>query len=259
MDKKAQFEAFLAAILPSVPEDKRASVEEALRADDVIKTGGDFVLRQNDYSREQDRLRKEAEALETKRKEWTGWFEQASAEATRIASEHEKAQATLKAYEAQYGPLTDATGKRVTADKPADMMKFITEELDKRDRAGFVVMDVLSDIKLEHFQQFKEKLNTEDVLKIAHEKGVPLQTAYQDLIAPRVTERREKEIEERIAKAKSEGAAEALSKHHLPVAPSTPAASIFNPPADGVVHNDYERQSRAAANFTAAIAKATSA
>jgi hypothetical protein len=254
MSKKEQFEAFLAAVLPAVPEDKRAAVEEALRAESVSNIGGDFVLRQNDYSKRQDELRREADRLAADRQKWEEWYTQAAPEAQRLAAEAESATATLKAYEARYGKLENPGGPPAQTLDPAAMLKLMQEELDKRDRYGFAVMNTLSDIKLEHASKFKgERLNVDDVLKIAQERGLPLAEAYKSFVAPREEEMKAKEVEDRIKRAREEGATEALSKHNLPTAPSSPSPSIFNLPTEGVIRNEFDRQRTAAANFVAAL------
>lgn len=254
MNKKEQFEAFLAAVLPEITDEaQRKAVEEALRADAVVTKGADFVLRQNDYSKQSDALRAQSEKLAADRKALEEWYAESAPVVDKAVKDAKDAQAALAAYEAKYGKLDGAPPV-----SPEDITKRLAEELDKRDRAAFAVMDTLSDIKLEHAQRFKgERLDTNEILKVASERGLPLAEAYKSWIAPREKELHDKDVEDRIRKAREEGEAAALSKHNLPVAPATPGPSIFNMPTEGVIRNDFERQAAAAKNFVAALAKQT--
>lgn len=78
-----------------------------------------------------------------------------------------------------------------------------------------------------HAAQFKEELDVDALEKIALEKQIPLQTAYDLYVAPRVEDARKKSEEERLKQGIEEGVKDRLSKMNLPVdlssASSTPS------------------------------------
>jgi hypothetical protein len=115
-------------------------------------------------------------------------------------------------------------------------------------------LDILSDLKYDHRDSFKERLDTDALIKFATEKGLPLETAYKEWVAPRVAERESESRKQDIKDAEERGAREALSKHRLPTAPISSGPSIFSIPKDTpVVSNEFERQVAFRDNFVAGI------
>lgn len=194
---------------------------EELIADESVKTKlREGVLARSEFSSQMDNLRVEREAFghevtEARKKidGWTSWYGTASQE---YANQKEQ----LEAYKEEYGELTTGQKHREAAKVGLTTEEFeakLNSKIQEHDVAALKFMDHLSDIKIEHRDRFKERLDTAKVFEIAGEKNLPLDAAYKEYIADRVEEQRTKDIEERIKQAKEEGAREALAAKGFPV------------------------------------------
>src|SRR5262249_13919500 len=90
----------------------------------------------------------------------------------------------------------------------------------KHDVANLGFADALTDIKIDYKERFKEKLPTQDVLKIAGEKNLSLDLAYKEFISDRVEKQREDDVKAQIEQAKKDAVAEFATAHNLPIVPS---------------------------------------
>lgn len=215
-NKDAAFDSFLADLKAINPQ-----IEEILKDERVstkLRTG---VLAQSDYSSKMDELRQERENLNAYLQEqkknvegWKNWYDGATREVADM-------QTKLQTYEAEYGSL-DGTNRRSYV-APEDVDKKMAEEFQRRETAYIKFMDDLSDLKLEHRDRFKEKLDTQAVLAISAERKLPLDVAYEIHVADKREALRQSEFEEKLKAARLEGAQEALSKHKLPMLDSTPS------------------------------------
>jgi hypothetical protein len=208
MAKKNSFEAFLADVLSHVPEDRRGAVEEALAGDALSELEKGY-RRQSDYSREMDRIRQREQELDATLTEanervagWQDWYNTASQE-----YEDMKRQVAMTTAEDELPPQPKAG---ITKED-------LAAELAARDRMAIAFADVLTDIKIEHKERFHEKLDTQKLTDFALKRGLPIDAAYREFIAPKEEELRSAELEKRIAAAREEGAREYATKHRLPV------------------------------------------
>lgn len=211
----AAYEAFLADLKAINPQ-----IEEIIKDEKVSSKLRDGVLARSEFSSQMDTLRQERDQmndyLEKEKQKILGWQKWYGEVTQSVSSMQEK----LERYAEEYGDLDDA-GQRREAKKHGMTVEEFNEalgkELQKRESAYLKFMDDLSDLKIEHRERFKEKLDTDAVYKIAGEKNLPLGVAYDVFIADRVKEQNAKDVEEKIAAARKEGYQEALSKHNLPV------------------------------------------
>lgn len=222
MAKKQQeeaYEAFLSDVLATVPEDRRAAAEELLRHDKVREG----VMGRAEISRQAQQLadaRKQLDAdladARTKIKGWEDWY---AAESAKVGAREAK----LQRYQDTYGDLDgDGNGTKPTKFVSAeDFDKRLHETIGQRDAAAIEFADVLTDLKFEHRDRFKERLDTAALLKLAGEKNLPLRAAYREFVAEKVETLRKTEMDEAVKHAREEGAREALAKHNLPVIPAS--------------------------------------
>lgn len=242
MASKNSFEAFLADVLSHVPQDRRAAVEEALAGDAAAELEKGY-RRQSDYSREMDRIRQREQELDATLSEanervagWQDWYNTAS-------QEYED----MKRQVAMSTPDDDLTAHPSTGLSKEELQA----ELAARDRMAIAYADVLTDIKIEHKERFHEKLDTNKVTEYALKRGLPLDAAYREFIAPREKEIMKKEQEEMLAKAREEGAREALTKHRLPIV-SGPLESHTLDLAPSAKTNSGDRVAAAVARWNSA-------
>lgn len=114
-------------------------------------------------------------------------------------------------------------GSNGYSEPPAfDASKYLTKDdlarfaVDQSTRTATVIKSV-GRLASRHAAKFNEELDVDALEEIATKKGLPLEAAYNEYIAPREDERRNKDLEARIKAARDEGAREALSRHKLPV------------------------------------------
>lgn len=211
MAKSNSFEAFLADVLSHVPDERRAVVEEALAGDARTELERGY-RRQSEFSREMDRIRQREQELDATLTEanervsgWQQWYDQASQEYDDM-----KRRVALTSVEDEDGGIPPQPQHGLTKEE-------LAQELAARDRMAIAFADVLTDIKIEHKERFHEKLDTQKLTDYALKRGLPIDAAYKEFVAPREEEIRKKETEEMVARAREEGAREALTKHRLPV------------------------------------------
>lgn len=251
MSKKADaaLDKFLADCLAAVPEDKRAVAEELFKADGVKTKLREGVLAREDYSRQSDELKASREALEAETakaqdliKKNTDWYHTANAEYTGV-------KAKLDRYAAEFG---DLEGEGKPAKKflsEDDFNKRLDEALSPRDAAAIDVADILTDLKIEHRDKFKEKLDTKALIKFATENRMPLTAAYTAFVADKVEAVRKTEFDDAIKKAREEGAAEARASQGLPIIARSSEPFSFAAPAD-IPRSQADRVKAAALDFS---------
>lgn len=235
---------------------KTAGVEDAARqallgtlfADEkVAKALADDAvaprLRQDDYSRKLD----EVAGIKKRNEDWYAKEikTQADMEAKRI--EYEQKLAAL-------GTTDDDTTRRTAITSVADVVtkKDLDELLAKRDMNTITIIKSATRMADDYRARFGKALDLDALEKVAVEKNLPLDIAYQQHIAPELEARRTTEFDEKLKAAKEEGAREFASTHKIPVdtKPREPHM-IFDhkaPPADAPKPGsaEFERNLRGA-------------
>ena len=219
-DKDTIFNEFLADLKSVNPQ-----IEEILKDEKVSAKLKEGVLARAEFSSQMDALSTErrqfeSEVAEARQKieRWQDWYGKTSQEVATIQDE-------LKRYRDEYGELTHegrraAKAQGLTAE---EFDKKLQDEINKRDLANLKFADDLTDIKIDYRERFKEKLDTGAVFKIAGEKNLPLDAAYNIFIADKVEEQRKVAYAEEIKRNREEAVAEYAAKHNLPVIDSNPA------------------------------------
>ena len=183
---------------------------EALK-NDTIREG--FVPRPN-YSSDLDRTR--AEATTSAKAFYDNWF------ATEGKPAHDKALAAiseLSKYKSLYGDL-DGDGNANAGAKTNG--NYLTQEQFQQElakslssvNAATVAMQKKSmRIAAQHLKDFQEVLDPDDLEKFATEHNLSdIDLAYREYVSPRIQKRQAAEWEEKVKKAKEEGALEERSR-----------------------------------------------
>ncbi len=253
---KDTYDSFLQSVLAKVPEADKATVQAAFEAPTVAAELRDAVLARADYSRRQDEF--EAEVTEARQNiaDWQDWY------AGKV-EETAKVEADLKAYRDTYGDLDEGTmdennrGRRATHGRTPDDASGIDQEtlqktLAVRDQLAIKFADMLTDIKLDHERNFHERLDSTALMEYANQKGLPLDAAYQQLIQPKVEEKRAADLTKRIDEAREEGRRAALTEHKLPISPPHREMHVLERQAE-VKKTSSERVAAAVARFNAGL------
>ena len=151
MGAKESGEAFLAGVLAKIPEDQRAQVEAALRAEAVLTHLGDGVLARSDYSTHMDALRTKETDLQSKFTELNDWW---------TANE-----AALKEYKVIKPEYDVLKGGRPNPDpkpdpKAVDPRQVALDVVNEAGREYVSVSAWIASKAVEHLHRFQEPLDT---------------------------------------------------------------------------------------------------
>lgn len=174
----------------------------------VQKLSGDFNAMQG-----------RATAAQRRAQDLENWYPTANAEYQRMMQEKQALEAIITGTPGNQTPAFD-TSKFFTKED-------VTNMLADRDKRYASVIKDSARIASRHAAKFGEEIDVDAIEKIAMERGIPLQTAYDIFIQPRVAQQQEAK-----AKADQEAAIKAAlddykSKHNLPTDPNPPSAPNF--------------------------------
>ena len=181
----------------------KQAVTNFLSNDAVAKRLGDDVLRQQDYSRKMDETAAEKKKAAAYYESLLTW----KAEQERLIAE-----ATGQQQQQQFQQVQpDLTTLEKSLEKKWE------EKLAQRDGQMIGLLEVGMSLASRHAVEFKEPLDTAALKKIAIEKNVSLQQAYDEYVGPRRAAQSEAQFKAKLAEAKAEGAREFASTHKIPV------------------------------------------
>ena len=256
---------FLDSLLATVPEDKRAAVEEGLADEGTHQFLADGALRQADYSRGMDTLKDEREALAVKAtelegmrgsvnakyQEQTAWWEanqpliEAGKRAMAVANGDDPAKAT----------------KPAAADPPEGMVRKeeVEQMLTEREGGAAEFFVVLNDLSMRHFQEFGERLDAGALLHDPKIKEVGIEALYRDTFKDRYAEKAKKAEDDRIEKRVEDRLAE--ERKTVASRPLYPVAPGDGSPLDALTTKDPDPSQfsaeAAADEYLGAVAKRT--
>ena len=195
-------DAFAADILKGVTVDdtQKQALQALLNNPEVAKKFEDATLRQSDYS--------------TKMNEYQGRIKKAqdywdSLVETDKRLREEKA--TLSArLAAEGGDLTNPDKAHTGVSR---------EELQKLAQEAVTYNNAVTKLAMQHFKEFGEILNLDDVVKTSAENGgINIHLAYDKFVQPKREELNQAKVKELVEKAREEGKAEALKNIQIPTA-----------------------------------------
>ena len=219
MDAKQYLQSLAQAA--GVPETELESALKVFENEKLSKALVDGVMMRSDYSKGQDALRKKEEELGT-------WYQDVLKVTADNKQAVEQATAIADRYKQQYGDLTDDGGKPIIASPTNGAeVKELREALQRQEANTLGLFKVGLRVATQHLKDFNEVLDTDALAKFAVEKGLTLEAAYKEFVAPRVADRQKTEMDEKLKAAREEGARDALSKHKLPTDPTPRAPHPF--------------------------------
>lgn len=203
--------------LPTVPEDKRDLLKEALSANEKAKGG---FLRQSDYTRKTKELadvRKEAERVLERAKKvdaYDQWYE-THAKPTVLGYQAEVARLKKAVAELGGGTAEEGGGDDKT---PPDLLKRL-EEAERRvalvDSGALNTITAMTNLAIRAAREGFD-FDAEELLEKASRNKVSPITAYEEMTRPMREEKEKKAMEERLKKAEDAGYRKALSKLSSP-------------------------------------------
>ena len=95
-------------------------------------------------------------------------------------------------------------------------------QMEQLQKNALSVMTKMNYLSSKHLKEFDEVLNPEEVVKLAVEKSLPLDVAYDSYTAELRQKRADERHQDELKKAREEGAMEYASKHNLPLVDTRP-------------------------------------
>lgn len=173
----------------------------------------DSVMMRSDYSRAQDELRK-------KNQDVTAYYQGLLDTTTKNQAVLDQALAEKARYEEEFGPLNGSPKERSLVTSPVDftaMEKKFDDKLAQRDTQFIELLKQVPTLAVNHYDKYKEVLDTDALGKLAMEKGLSLKQAYDEYSAPKREALTKATYDADIARAREEGAKDFASKHRMPV------------------------------------------
>jgi hypothetical protein len=227
-------------------------VLKAMENERFRSTVSNGYKRQEDYSREMDAVRVEKQRLKD-------WYEK---EELPKYQRYQQSIDQLEAYRSQYGELDDGLNNgRYTSNRgngngngatdgymrKEDVSKYVEEQLRQRDGAYVGLTKTAIRIGHDYARRFNEVLDVDAVEKLALDKGLALDQAYKEFIAPKEQAAMEARHKDEIERAKAEAVRDYASRHQLPIDTKPKDAHPFwdrKPPETGKTEADADHRSR---------------
>jgi hypothetical protein len=214
---KDTYQSFLTSVLEKVPTERRDAIKTVFADETVAPILRDAVLARADYSRQTQEFNREVAEARAQIGEWQQWYQ------TEVEAANQR-QAQLDQYRELYGELDEDGQMRQKPNQPAafDLKqldnRYVTPDvIAQRDAYAMQFADILTDLKIDHQARYGQKLDGQALMDHARRSGVSIRDAYRQVVEPLETARAEKELGEKLARAKEEGRQQALTDHKLPM------------------------------------------
>ena len=194
-------------------DDKAALLKVASANATFAKGLEDSVMMRSDYSRQSDALKAEKQKTADYYTQLTNWYqEQEAAYGARSAAQ----------------PIGEDVNKRF-----ADLEKRHKEDQQRTEQVFIGLLSDGMELASQHAVEFKERLDTAALKKIAQEKSLTLRQAYDELVGPRRLQAQENSFNERLKQAREEGAREFASRNKIPIDTTPREPEYGRPNFDG--------------------------
>ena len=196
-----------------LPEDQVKLVEQVLQNEKVSNA---FVPRP-EYSRS---LNEQTEKYNELVKKNADYYQTEAQRAAENQKKVEEALKTAQRYRDLYGEIEE--GKPIVSSPAFDASKYVPiEEFQKKvneigAQSLFVTKEGIKAAS-DYMFRFKEPLDVDALEKYAIEHKLPINMAYKEFIQPKLEAQQNASFEEKLKRAREEGAQEALSRVKLPI------------------------------------------
>jgi len=205
-----------------LPDEQAKVFLEAIGNEKVSKAISDGFLRQDDYSRNMDAIRKKEADL-------TKYYQDQVAIAAKNQEVVNEYDAQVKKYKELYGELDGTARASVDTSNFIDKKTF-EEALNRQGQQSIQITKIATRCATDYYARFQKVLDIDALEKFTLESGLPLQAAYEKFIDPQVKEIENASFAEKLKKAREEGLTEGLSKRDNPTdtGPAAPNGFMGN-------------------------------
>lgn len=216
-DKRTQAREFLASVLATIPADQQESAKILFAQDSFLDAVGDGVLSRSEASRKMD----EAQKLWDKATAWSGnltdWHQKINAELERGKTAITELDRMRQAAQGGGGTGDDGGAPPKLPDNVVTKEVFEQTLSNLRATAGNEVAalaSVLSRLTVQHFRDFNEVLDTDELIKYCRTNQVSIDRGgYEGFTEAKRKEKEEKARQEEIAAAEKRGEDRARQQH----------------------------------------------
>lgn len=214
MAKRDEGKKYREELLKLIPEEKRAAVAEVLALEQVEDHLGEHVMMRSDYSKKLDEVRDASLKVNKYNESLTDWYSQnqnALTEAARLKEENELLKAGKLAPAGNGTTTTEdddasASLKKISENfvSKADAQKLLDQRLQQQASDLIGASTAVTKIAMQHYANFGEQLDPDQVIQHALKSKKPLDAAYSELFKERYEEKAAKAAEERDKKREAE-------------------------------------------------------
>lgn len=216
---------------------KEAKVDDATRRS-LLSTFADPAVSkklaeyESGYMRQSDYSRKQAEAQEALKKA-ESWYNELNVWHTNKQADFQAREQSIKA--GGNGTSLDNLNDETAQLSKKDIEEMLAKQFQAREQDELALVAALNSISFDHYKQFGEPLDTAALIKKATADRTNVQIAYERHIQPKLAEKANKDLEERIVRERAEAAREALANANIPSVGSLASLSgSFIHPTDGL-------------------------
>jgi hypothetical protein len=177
----------------------------------------DGQSRQSDYSRNMDELRRQKSELDASRTQWTEWYERATANDMNREKELQEWRAGQRTKD-NPGTHGNSGGSSGSGTNGSGLTREELETaLKQRDALTLNITKQMGRLASRHAAKFGEELDVDAIEKIAIDKGMRVEQAYDEWIKPRIEAKAKADAEASVKEAYERGLKEGMSKHDVPL------------------------------------------
>lgn len=203
--------------------DELEATKKVLAQEKVAAKLRESVLARSDYSKNMDAIRNQQTEIERLKSDTEREYYQM------LAADHNNKEAWVRLQEenqqlkSNYSSDSYSTDDNYVGLTEEQIQKRVTEAVNKSQEDSLRVLDKALSIYDSHRREFgNEDFQLNDVIKSAVNSGLPLEKAYNEMVAGKRAEAQMKKHQAEIEKAKQEAIEEYASKHALPTVAARP-------------------------------------
>lgn len=187
MPKKDEGQKYIDSVLALVPEAQRAAVKEALSTETVLDHVGEHVMLRSDYSRAQDHLREQANAVLNYKGQLDTWYSNIGQELARGSAALQRLE-QLKTTPGDEPPQTPPSQPPAPASlRQEDVDKLLQDRIGQTEQQTLGLVAYITSLAQAHYARYSEALDVGNLIADARKQGRPLPAVYEE----RTREKRE--------------------------------------------------------------------
>lgn len=176
MAKKDEGKKYVEGLLALIPEDKRAAVSEALQLEPVLEHVGEHVMLRSDYSRAQDQLKQNADAVLGYKGQLDTWYSTVNQELVRGTEALRRLEALKTTDEPTATPAPTAPAGLT----PEQVEKLLQDRIGQTEQQTLGLVSYVTTLAQHHYARYGEVLDTGKLIAEARRQNKRLPELYEE-------------------------------------------------------------------------------